>query len=267
VGIDPTVGLDAVDSGEFEESNPDSGEPENQGPIDSDGDGVPVEEDCDDSNASIYPGAVDVPNDGIDQDCDQSDAYAEQLLSNPTFDQQISGRVANWQQLGGTNSWQGDGTPIRNSGGNTGSTFVSRSSGGGALKIWGDYGTNPIAPGQSAVLQEFIQTGVWSPGEQQFWFDGWAMVHDTDLLQGTAQALLSISCIRSELGSWVVQNEFQSQPLTSSSSANQWLYLYSEGVCDAGSTTVRAEIRFEQDNIETDHGAVYFEDMFFGVIE
>ena len=29
--------------------------------------------DCDDSNASIYPGAVDVPDDGIDQDCSGED--------------------------------------------------------------------------------------------------------------------------------------------------------------------------------------------------
>lgn len=42
--------------------------------IDWDGDGYPADEECDDLNAGIYPGAEEKCNDGIDQDCDGSDA-------------------------------------------------------------------------------------------------------------------------------------------------------------------------------------------------
>ena len=40
---------------------------------DPDGDGVCPPNDCDDSDGSVYPGAVEIPGDGIDQDCDGAD--------------------------------------------------------------------------------------------------------------------------------------------------------------------------------------------------
>ena len=41
---------------------------------DLDGDGVPSDLDCDDSDATAFPGAMEVPDDGVDQDCDGIDA-------------------------------------------------------------------------------------------------------------------------------------------------------------------------------------------------
>jgi len=43
------------------------------GGVDFDGDGVSAATDCDDANAFVYPGAPEVPYDGIDQDCDGGD--------------------------------------------------------------------------------------------------------------------------------------------------------------------------------------------------
>ena len=42
--------------------------------IDLDGDGYDETVDCDDSDPAINPGAIDIPNDSIDQDCDGVDA-------------------------------------------------------------------------------------------------------------------------------------------------------------------------------------------------
>lgn len=42
-------------------------------PVDNDGDGVAAESDCDDNDATIYPGASEIKHDGVDQDCNGYD--------------------------------------------------------------------------------------------------------------------------------------------------------------------------------------------------
>ncbi|MCO4745199.1 MAG: putative metal-binding motif-containing protein [Proteobacteria bacterium] len=51
---------------------------------DHDGDGVIFSRDCDDSDATRYPGAEEIPADGIDQDCNGvEDCYVDR--DNDTF--------------------------------------------------------------------------------------------------------------------------------------------------------------------------------------
>ncbi len=45
------------------------------GPADVDGDGFTVEDDCDDNDGSVYPGAEDAWYDGVDSDCAADDDY------------------------------------------------------------------------------------------------------------------------------------------------------------------------------------------------
>jgi bacillopeptidase F len=42
-------------------------------PVDADGDGYPIGQDCNDLDASVYPGAHEIKRDGVDQDCNGFD--------------------------------------------------------------------------------------------------------------------------------------------------------------------------------------------------
>lgn len=64
------------------------------GPIDADGDGSVAEEDCDDNNAGIHPGAVDVC-DGVDQDCDGA-VVAEGGCGEPIDAEEAASVVFEW---------------------------------------------------------------------------------------------------------------------------------------------------------------------------
>jgi len=66
------------DIGAFGGESPNPGDPtdppdpktEPPDPVDSDGDGVPTPEDCDDEDPDVYPGATEVSCNGLDDDCD-----------------------------------------------------------------------------------------------------------------------------------------------------------------------------------------------------
>ncbi len=51
------------------------------GPLDEDGDGYTVDEDCDDQVATVHPGAYETCWDGVDQDCDGVDKACEGVSS------------------------------------------------------------------------------------------------------------------------------------------------------------------------------------------
>jgi len=54
--------------------------------IDGDGDGSPITLDCNDAEGSIYPGAPEILDDGIDQDCDGVDLVCSSIYLNGTSD-------------------------------------------------------------------------------------------------------------------------------------------------------------------------------------
>jgi len=74
-GIDSDCDGDLVDG--FDDSDGD-GVPDCVD-VDGDGDGFQAVDDCDDADASIFPGAAEVPDDGVDQDCSGSDTVTCQV--------------------------------------------------------------------------------------------------------------------------------------------------------------------------------------------
>ncbi len=72
-------GDSAVDSGE-------PGDTGDTGPADADGDGYPAATDCDDDAPDVYPGAPELPCDGVDADCDGHGGTDAFLLDGVAFE-------------------------------------------------------------------------------------------------------------------------------------------------------------------------------------
>ena len=71
--------------------------------IDDDGDGFTVNQgDCNDADDSIFPGAPDIAGDGIDQDCDGSDASVPpvEILVTPPVSTVLAGEIASFNATG-----------------------------------------------------------------------------------------------------------------------------------------------------------------------
>lgn len=75
---------------------------------DGDGDGVPFHLDCDDSDAAVYPGATEIPGDGIDQSCNGLDAdfgaadlapgdlVISEIMPNPSY---VADDLGEWFEI------------------------------------------------------------------------------------------------------------------------------------------------------------------------
>lgn len=78
---DCTVAYDCTTAGKFWYDNSCNSDPISNQDEDSDG-FTPVQGDCDDTDVTIHPGAVEICGDGIDQDCDGSDSTCAAAMAS-----------------------------------------------------------------------------------------------------------------------------------------------------------------------------------------
>jgi hypothetical protein len=78
---DPDTDTDAADTDPVEDTDVDTDADSDTDTLaDADGDGATEDVDCDDADGTRFPGAYDLPNDGLDQDCDGSDRVFDGIL-------------------------------------------------------------------------------------------------------------------------------------------------------------------------------------------
>ena len=118
------------------------------------------------------------------------------------------------------------------------------------------------------MYQTFLPNGTWNWSDTNFWIDAWVYIDDTDALQHQAEFSLGIRCIKEFYGTKTVVGKAFSTPLTVVSPLNVWTRVWTEVGCSTETSLVEAVVRFKQPTLDqdsTDHGAVYVDDLTFGI--
>ncbi len=129
-------------------------------PPDDDGDGVRADTDCDDTRGDVHPGALEVCDDGVDQDCNGADSACGPIGAGggaqATGGQSSGGRVAGGGVLTGGSSAPG---ATGGDSGVTGGAPTGAGSGGGPATSGGMPGAGGVA---SAISGGIPGTGASS---------------------------------------------------------------------------------------------------------
>lgn len=124
-----------------------------QGTTDHDGDGY-SDDDCDDWEADVHPGARDTPADGVDQDCDGLDALAWQAVA--VGGDVICGLIDGDVLCDGLDAVEGEYTDLWVA--STGKTVCAASAEG--LSCWGDDLEGVVAEAPALVPADLV-LGAW----------------------------------------------------------------------------------------------------------
>ena len=106
-----------------------------------------------------------------------------------------------------------------------------------------------------------LRRGSWSPAGKIFWLTVFGLVSPQDPLQAGATGTAFIRCFEVDsTGAYTLLDEAQSQLLDVQTLHNSWRHLSTWVQCGSNANLVQMVLAFEQVNINTDHGSVYFDD-------